>query len=194
MLFMTRWNAAAVAAMCVMLATGAAAQSVVDADHPYGFDPYKPSDAAVLREYGATLALQSPTFPLDRYRPSHAALIRQLGPDVPLWLPEWALPGQGAQGPGTVDCNNCEEGVGLADGQPWSPVTLGLPRSNDGVWIRFNDRIWISAGPAVALSPASFTQIGERAGAAVYKRTDASDDVIYVPMRRDLVAPFRAKP
>jgi hypothetical protein len=40
---------------------------------------HKPSDAAVLREYGATLAGQSPMFPLDPYRPSHAALIRQLG-------------------------------------------------------------------------------------------------------------------
>ena len=194
MRFMRRWNAAAVAGMCVMLATGAAAQGVVNADHPYGFDPYKPSDAAVLREYGATLALQSPTFPLDPYKPSHAALIRQLGPDVPLWAPEWALSGQGAQGAGNVDCNNCEEDDGIADGPRWSPLTLGLPRSNDGVWIRFNDRTWISAGPAVALAPAGFTRIGERAGAAVYKRTDAGDDVIYVPTRRDLVAPFRAKP
>jgi hypothetical protein len=71
---------------------------------------------------------------------------------------------------------------------------LDLPRSNDGVWIRFNDRIWISAGPGVALSPASFTQIGERAGAAVYKRTDVSEDVIYVPTLRNVIAPFRAKP
>ena len=192
MLFMTRKNAAAIAGMCVMLATSAAAQSVVDADHPYGFDPYKPSDAAVLREYGATLALQSPTFSLDPYRPSHAALIRQLGPDVPLWAPEWVPPGLGTQGAGNVDC--CDEGDGIADGPRWSPVTMGLPRSNDGVWIRFNDRTWISAGPAVALAPAGFTRIGERAGAAVYKRTDATDDVIYVPTRRDLVAPFRAKP
>ena len=51
------------------------AQTAVPELHPFGLDPYKPSDAALLRNYGSTLLAQTPLLELrqlDPYKPSHA--------------------------------------------------------------------------------------------------------------------------
>ena len=72
----------------LLAATPAAAQNLVPEAHPYGLDPYNPSDAAVLRTYGSTLVAQTPILQLrelDPYKPSHAALLRQLGGAMPIW-------------------------------------------------------------------------------------------------------------
>jgi hypothetical protein len=64
------------------------AQTAVPELHPYGLDPYKPSDAALLRTYGGTLLAQTPLLELrqlDPYKPSHANLLRQLGNGIPQW-------------------------------------------------------------------------------------------------------------
>ena len=70
------------------IATPAAAQGLAPEPRPYGLDPYKPSDAALLRNYGAALVAQTPLLQLselDPYKPSHAALLRQIGGAMPLW-------------------------------------------------------------------------------------------------------------
>jgi hypothetical protein len=72
----------------LLAATQAAAQTVVPELHPYGLDPYKPSDAAILRSYGGTLVAQTPLLELrqlDPYKPSHAELLRQIGNGIPQW-------------------------------------------------------------------------------------------------------------
>jgi hypothetical protein len=73
----------------LLAAAPAAAQTLlVPEAHPYGLDPYKPSDAAVLRSYGSALLAQTPLLQLrelDPYKPSHAELLRQLGGAMPLW-------------------------------------------------------------------------------------------------------------
>ncbi len=72
----------------LLAATPAAAQTQVPELHPYGLDPYKPSDAAILRTYGGTLVQQTPLLELrqlDPYKPSHAALLRQIGNGIPQW-------------------------------------------------------------------------------------------------------------
>jgi hypothetical protein len=59
------------------------------AQHPYDLDPYKPSDAALLRNYGAVLVGLTPILELrklDPFVPSHASLLRQLGGALPLWV------------------------------------------------------------------------------------------------------------
>jgi hypothetical protein len=66
----------------------ALAQTPTPVQHPYGLDPYKPSDAELLRRYGGVLTAQTPLFELrrlDPYTPSHAALLRALGGAMPLW-------------------------------------------------------------------------------------------------------------
>jgi hypothetical protein len=64
------------------------AQTPAPVPHPYGLDPYKPSDAELLRKYGGLLATQTPILELrrlDPYKPSHAALLRAVGGAIPLW-------------------------------------------------------------------------------------------------------------
>jgi hypothetical protein len=74
--------------LLLLAAVPAAAQTVVPELHPYGLDPYKPSDAAILRSYGGTLVAQTPLLELrqlDPYKPSHAELLRQIGNGIPQW-------------------------------------------------------------------------------------------------------------
>jgi hypothetical protein len=70
------------------------AQTPTPVQHPYGLDPYKPSDAELLRKYGSVLATRTPLLDLrrlDPYKPSHAALLRALGGALPLWANWCAL-------------------------------------------------------------------------------------------------------
>jgi hypothetical protein len=72
-------------------------------------------------------------------------------------------------------------------------VSLRRPESNDGIWIRFLGEKWISAGAAVAFAPAEFTHVGEYGAFPVFARRELKEDVIYVPTRAGLVAPYRLK-
>lgn len=75
---------------------------------------------------------------------------------------------------------------------PAPPVaTIRRPESNDGVWIRFANRKWVSAGQAVPLRPSEFTRVGQHSGADVYSHRDSGDSVIYLTMADGVVAPFR---
>ena len=83
-------------------ATPAFAQTVVPELHPFGLDPYKPSDAALLRTYGGTLLAQTPLLELrqlDPYKPSHATLLRQIGNGIPQWSHFNWYPGTPAPAP-----------------------------------------------------------------------------------------------
>jgi hypothetical protein len=73
-------------------------------------------------------------------------------------------------------------------------ASLLRPESNDGVWIRFNGEKWLAAGAAVVFSESEFSRAGEYAGFPVYRRQTVREDVIYVPTRGDLIAPYRRKP
>jgi hypothetical protein len=72
-------------------------------------------------------------------------------------------------------------------------ATIGRPTSNDGVWIRYLGEKWISAGPAVPITPESFRVVGSYEGFPVFARKEGSDQVIYVPTRAGLAAPYRLK-
>src|SRR5262245_33707894 len=65
-------------------------------EHPFGLDPYKPSDAFWLRNFGGVLVAETPIVELaklDPYKPSEAALIRQVGAAMPVCCPDWWGPG-----------------------------------------------------------------------------------------------------
>jgi len=87
---------AIVVTLSLLAVVPASAQAPASAQqHPYGLDPYKPSDAALLRQYGATLVALTPLSELqklDPYKPSHAALLRQLGGAIPVWGLGWFPP------------------------------------------------------------------------------------------------------
>jgi hypothetical protein len=60
--------------------------------HSLGFDPYKPSDLAVLRQFGGSVLASAPfssLLQLDPYVPSEAMLLRQYGGALPLWPFVW---------------------------------------------------------------------------------------------------------
>lgn len=67
------------------------------------------------------------------------------------------------------------------------------PETNDGIWIQFKGERWLSAGAAVRFTPAEFARVGDYAGFPVYVRRDTSQELIYLPTREDLVAPYRLK-
>ncbi|HEX5107821.1 MAG TPA: hypothetical protein VFV95_05220 [Vicinamibacterales bacterium] len=89
-------------------------------------------------------------------------------------------------------------------GQPLAPaaepqaatpeVVLLRPENNDGVWVRYNGAKWISAGSAVPLRASEFQLVGEYYGFPVFARQGVTEDVIYIPSRAGLIAPYRKKP
>jgi hypothetical protein len=214
---MEKIRTAAVALTVTMLAAASAAgQTSESAEHPYGLDPYKPSDAALLRNYGGTLVAQTPLSELrklDPYKPSHAALLRDLGGAFPLWGITWfpaplpasltpfPLSGFTALPPTSVTIQQvAPPSASAADtsavsdavtSPPSSITTLRRPENSDGVWITFAEQKWISAGKAVPFEASEFERVGENGIVPVFKRTRVNEEVIYLPTREGLVAPYR---
>lgn len=205
----------------VMLAgaIAASAQTPGPDEHPYGLDPYKPSDAALLRDYGDTLVAQTPLTELrklDPYKPSQAALRRAIGGAIPLWGTVWypyvaplpqsltpfpsrGLPSRGgrrSQIAHTPLSSGEEAGTTAAPETttaPTSMTTLRPPENNDGVWVLFEGQKWISAGRPVAFERSEYVSAGEYENVPVFKRTGARDDQIFLLMGSGLVAPYRLK-
>lgn len=75
---------------------------------------------------------------------------------------------------------------------PPSFGSLVKPENNDGVWVRFMGRKWVSAGAAMPMRASEFRRVGEYAGFPVFIR-QGEDDMIYLPTRAGLVAPYRLK-
>lgn len=72
-------------------------------------------------------------------------------------------------------------------------VSLIRPESNDGIWIEFENRKWVSAGTAVPLAEASFMRVGSYKGFPVFRRRGSLDEAIYLPTRAGLAAPYRPR-
>ena len=168
---------------------------------------------------GGTLVAQTPLSELrklDPYKPSHAALLRQLGGGIPLWGWAWyASPGPApltlfpSAGVMSLPADTVRDylrrqGRTRADGSGPAPdaagprpatniATLRKPESNDGVWILFGQQKWISAGPPIPFEESAFQRIGEYGAFPVFRRTRASGEIIYVPTRKGLMAPYRLK-
>ena len=182
------------------------------------YDPYKPSDLAIVRNYGSTVLAQAPVsalLKLDPYVPSQGELLRQMGGGIPVWTANpWY--GYGPR-PAMPDCVPESEQVAAVAPSPSAPpltrfgdVLIALqrqgaptgtvavppaggvrPEKNTGVWIQYGDRTWVSAGGAVPFSGTDFVRVGESAGLPVYRRTAAKDELIFIPTSRGMVAPFR---
>jgi hypothetical protein len=186
--------------------------------YPYGLNPYNPFDAEILRNYGSVLVAQTPLSELrklDPYDPTQAALLRSLGGGIPVWAP-WYLPGPApasvspftnaaaAPSPNVIVLLVGE--LPVAAEPPSAPpitaptaavpggvATLLQPEGNDGVWIQYAGQRWIAGGAAVPLEPSAFVRIGEYGRFPVFRRAGDGEDVIYLPSRQDLVAPYRLK-
>ena len=71
--------------------------------------------------------------------------------------------------------------------------TIARPRSNDGVWVNYLGEKWVNVGGSVPLTPDGFRRVGSYGGFAVFARQGTGDQVIYLPTREGLVAPYRLK-
>jgi hypothetical protein len=72
-------------------------------------------------------------------------------------------------------------------------VSMRRPEGNDGLWIRYAGEKWVSAGPAVPLRADDFVRVGNYAGFPVFARQGFTEEVIYLPTRAGLIAPYRLK-
>lgn len=72
-------------------------------------------------------------------------------------------------------------------------VTIGHPAGNDGLWISYLGERWISSGAAVPLSADDFRAVGSYSGFPVFARRGTSEQVIYLPTRAGLIAPYKLK-
>jgi hypothetical protein len=77
-----------------------------------------------------------------------------------------------------------------ADPAPAPVATLRRPEGNVGLWIPYLGAKWISAGPAIQAGTVALRQVGDYAGFPVYMHADRQD-VIYVPTRPGILAPYR---
>ena len=183
--------------------------------HPYDLDSYKPSEAALLRNYGETLVAQTPLIEmrhLDPYKPSHAALLQQIGGGLPLWGVAWypfAVPapphGQlttlalfpsaptEPRHPAEAAEDLCPCADEPAQAGPSSVATVLRPESNDGVWIAYDGQRWVNSGRSVPVDDTAFERVGQHGEFPVYKRLRGTEDLIYLPARDGLLAPYRLK-
>jgi hypothetical protein len=171
------------------------------------FDPYKPSHLAIIRNYGGAMLAQAPLetlLKLDPYVPTDGALLRQLGGSIPAWLyPPFAWHPTAMNSSPCVPAPDTTASVlstfsdAVAELAPAAPTVAGRPTTttsdrNRGISIEYDGRVWVSAGPAAAFSDTAFVRVGERSGTAVYQRSGAQEDVIYISTLPGVVAPFRA--
>lgn len=177
---------------------GASGQANTAVQHPFGLDPYNPSDAKFLRDWGGVLVQQTPLLDLaalDPFKPSDAALLRRIGEGLPAPITGFVV--QAANERAVVVREAAAAPAAAASAAPatiqresTSVVTLLRPENNDGVWIQFAGDKWVSAGKAVTVD-SSFMRAGTYAGFPVYRR--AGDAMIYVPTRDGMAAPYRRK-
>lgn len=199
----------------------ALAQAQPCAPDRYGFDPYKPSDLAIVRQFGGGLLAHAPLttlLQLDPYIPTEAHLLRQYGGALPLWPFAWSpmypqpvysfdvtrvcrpipqAPTTSADLPITTFAElqaTLERSGGPSGTRPPGGPSGPAADRNRGVSIDYAGRTWVSAGRAVALGDGEFLRVGELDGSPVFRRKGASEDTIYVSTLTGLVAPFRATP
>lgn len=139
----------------------------------------------------APTAPPSPPVPLGAisvYTPERGAIVAPAGQASITRLAEGERPARSSDVIGTT-------GVITTPLRPTGPpiVSLRRPESNDGVWVRFAGERWVSGGAAVPLRASEFLRIGEYAGRPVYARRELKEEVIYLPARAGLVAPYKLK-
>ncbi len=61
------------------------------------------------------------------------------------------------------------------------------------MWVEFGGETWVSAGAAIPFDASQLMQVGDRAGFPVYARRGLKEDMIYLPARDGVVAPYRLK-
>ena len=137
-----------------------------------------------------TTGSRTPSFPVQLASPTVTARATPAPAPVPAAPAPASSLGTSSQIPGAVGT----AGYVVPRPQDSRPfVSLRRPENNDGVWVEFGGEKWVSAGAAIPFDSSALVRIGERAGFPVYARRDFKDEVIYLPARPGVVAPYRLK-
>jgi hypothetical protein len=158
---------------------------------PIGRGVMQPYERVRGGELAGTSGSRMPAFPMRTARESREVMVAAVSPTAPP-RPIGALgaftPESGAVGTAGV------VRPAAATTAPVALETLRRPESNDGIWLAFMGRKWLSAGPAVPLQASAFVRVGEHAGFPVFARQGLDEEIIYLPTRPGVVAPYRLKP
>jgi hypothetical protein len=163
---------------------------------PIGRGQMQPYERLRQGDLAGTVGSRPPSFPIRLLPQQTAVFAAATGPTT---LPA-AIGAIGVYSPEVASTSNAAAPA-AASVPPVNPttippqpvVTLLRPENNDGIWVRFQDRKWVNSGAAIPLESSVFTKVGEYAGFPVFKRRNATDDVIYLPTRAGLIAPYRLK-
>jgi hypothetical protein len=203
-------------ALLVLVAPFSWAQPSPCGPHTAGlaFDPYKPSDLAIARNYGGAVLAQAPLgalFQLDPYVPIEGELLRQLGRAIPIWaypgyawyppvpqrlacppVPETAmLQPSSSDEPPLTTFSDALAALPARDAPATAAITRTASPRSQGLTIQWDGRTWVSAGAAVPFSDTEFVRFGTRGQSPIFRRAGAKDNVIYIHTTPGMVAPFR---
>jgi hypothetical protein len=169
---------------------------------------YVPLERGLMQPYerlrqgsvAGTVASRTPSFPV-RVTTSVTSLPQAAAAPTALSLPIGAISAYTPEAPATgvvtaIPLGITTSGTATPQSSPVTAVTfssIGRPTSNDGVWIPYLGEKWISAGPAIAVTPDDFRVVGSYEGFPVFARRGGSEQVIYVATRAGLAAPYRLK-
>jgi hypothetical protein len=168
---------------------------------PIGRGMMQPYERPRQGSLAGTTASRTPSFP-GGAPASSASLPQGAGaPTAPpatigaigAYTPESAVGTSGTTVPSPVGTAGLAAPAPRAMANRQTLTSIGRPTSNDGIWIRYLGEKWVSAGSAVPLTVEGFRIVGSNDGFPIFARTDSSEQVIYVPTRAGLVAPFRLK-
>lgn len=165
---------------------------------PIGNGLMQPYERRRTGNLAGTTGSRTPSFPVETAAGAPPALE---APSAPTALPrpiESAVPGTppvavSSIGGGTTAPAATTFTPSKAPRRATEIATAVRPRTNDGIWIRYDGQTWITAGQAVAFDRGTFVRVGMYAGFPVYRHRGAGRDTIYVPSRAGLVAPYRKK-
>jgi hypothetical protein len=149
----------------------------------------------------STTASRAPSFPVA-VSPTTTPLPQAAAPPpapptsigaINVYTPERATGTTGTSTPSPVGTTGVIAATPLPSRNQLTMATVGRPTSNDGLWIRYLGEKWVSAGAAVPLTPTGFRVVGTYDGFPVFARNGSAEQVIYVPTREGIVAPYRLK-
>jgi hypothetical protein len=152
---------------------------------PIGRGIMQPYERPRRGDLAGTTGSRTPSFPVAGVTSGYRGEI--MAPVSPTNLPQPI----GAIGRFDDSATPAARAAAPADQQGY--VTALRPESNDGIWIMYQGNKFLSAGAAVPFRAADFQLAGDYFGFPVFTRKGSLDDVIYLPTRAGLVAPYRKK-
>jgi hypothetical protein len=170
---------------------------------------YVPLERGIMQPYerrrqgglAGTTASRAPSFPVSATAATTPLPQAPTAPTAPpatigaigVYTPERTVATSAARIPPPVGTSGLVAAAPAPTRKTLTMTTVARPATNDGVWIGYLGEKWVSAGAAVPLTPARFRVVGNYDGFPVFARRDTSEQVIYVPTREGLVAPYRLK-